>query len=664
MMKYMRILRIFGAAIILSLLMAAIPATPVFSAESIILSPTQAKIGDRVNYSGSGYTGSSETNDYYIDIYMSDQQAIVSNVVDLQVTRYKKVADATWLDLDGTYSGYFVLPSTLDQGAVGTSSPLTVASGNTYYIYATNRYYDPATTHKTIKALTTLSVIPGAALDPLSPATGPAGTQVQITGSNFPVNATLVIKYDDTVIPITSGDTVTKSSGILITTITIPSSSTTGVHNVTVTAGTSTVTKTFTVTASATLDALQPASGPAGTDVSISGSSFPVSTPIVFKFDTTTITPSSGDASTRASGIFSSHVTIPQSTAGSHTITVTVGASTASATFTVTGTVSATLSPLSPTSGLAGINVTVNGANFPASTALVFKFDTATLTPTGSTQTDSSGSFTSIITVPSGATAGAHNITVTAGSSTVTAAFTVTGTTTTTPPPPPPSATAININQSGNTIGSLIGIAGTGFKHNSKVTVKYDDNEVATGNTDANGFFLITFQVPPGKHGDHTITANDGTSTNKATFTVESTPPKIPQPLNPQMGVKVKAPVTFDWEDVTDNSSPVTYDLQVASDSDFAGSSLILDKKDIAKSEYTLTEVEELKLAGQTDRLFWRIKAIDAAQNESEWTGAGDFSISQPFKFAGWPLYLTIGVGAVLVFLFGFWMGRRTAFYY
>jgi hypothetical protein len=662
MMKYTRILRIFGAALILSLLMAAIPVVPVLAYDyTISLSPTQGKIGDTIHINGSSFTPSNDTSEKHARIIFSSQQVITGKYLDTDVNTYKVVGDAIIGYTGDTDEGEFgttstvtfTVPSSLTDGSITAN----VAPG-TYYIYVT------LTGATLIKSVATFTVTPGATLDPLSPATGPAGTQVQITGSNFPANATLVIKYDNTVIPITSGDTVTKSSGILITTITIPSSSTTGAHTISITAGTSTTTATFNVTASAALDALVPTTGSAGTAVTVSGSGFTASTAIVFKFDTIIITPTSGDSMTRSSGLFISSITVPTgSAAGAHTITVTAGTSTASATFTITGTVSATLSPLSPTSGLAGTNVTVSGSNFPASTALVFTFDTAALIPTGSTQTDSGGSFTSIIAVPSSAIAGAHTITVTAGSTTTTAAFTVTATTTT-PPPPPPSTTAISLNQSGNTIGSLIGIGGTGFKHNSKVTVTYDDNEVATGNTDTNGFFVITFQVPPSKHGDHTITASDGTNTNKATFTVESTPPKIPQPIKPEMGVKVKAPVTFDWEDVTDNSSPVTYDLQVASASDFAGSSLILDKKDIAKSEYTLTDDEELKLAGQTDRLFWRIKAVDAALNESEWTGAGDFSISQPFKFTGWPLYLSIGVGAVLIFLFGFWMGRRTAFYY
>ena len=208
-------------------------------------------------------------------------------------------------------------------------------------------------------------------------------------------------------------------------------------------------------------------------------------------------------------------------------------------------------------------------------------------------------------------------------------------------------------------------VGGSGFTPDANISVKYDDKEIATGKAGANGTFMSSiFNVPPGKHGEHSITASDGTHTSKITFTVESVPPRVPQPEKPEMGVKVKAPVTFAWASVTDNSSPVSYNLQVASASDFSASSIVLDKPALSKSEYILTEAEELKLAGQESSFFWRVKAVDAALNESDWTGAGQFSVAKPFKFTGWPLYLAIGVGVVLIFLFGFWMGRRTAFYY
>jgi len=131
------------------------------------------------------------------------------------------------------------------------------------------------------------------------------------------------------------------------------------------------------------------------------------------------------------------------------------------------------------------------------------------------------------------------------------------------------------------------------------------------------------------------------------------------------MGVKVKSPATFDWEDITDDSMPVTYVLQIAVDDDFEAASIVMEITDIELSTYTLTEAEELKLAGRQDAYYWRIKALDGASNESEWTGAGEFYVGGAGSaFPSWALYTILGIGAVLIFGIGYWLGRRTAFYY
>jgi hypothetical protein len=131
------------------------------------------------------------------------------------------------------------------------------------------------------------------------------------------------------------------------------------------------------------------------------------------------------------------------------------------------------------------------------------------------------------------------------------------------------------------------------------------------------------------------------------------------------MGVKAKSPISFDWEDVTDDSLPVTYVLQIATDEDYSEDSLVLEIEDIETSSYTLTDKEELLLAGQEEPYYWRLKAVDAASNEGEWTGNGEFYVSP--GFAGLPMWALISllcVGAVIVFGIGYWLGRRTAFYY
>ena len=250
------------------------------------------------------------------------------------------------------------------------------------------------------------------------------------------------------------------------------------------------------------------------------------------------------------------------------------------------------------------------------------------------------------------------------------AAFTLnTITPTTTPPtttPPtttPPDETDLSISASGHTIGSLIGIGGSGFTPNGTAIIKYDGVEVATTTIEPNGSFLITFQAPPSAGGDHIIAVTDGVNTSQVTYTVETTPPSPPPPLLPKLGAKVNSPINFEWENVADDSPPVTYTLQVSVDSSFGATSIVIEKTGLEVSEYTFTEQEELALAGKETPYYWRIKAVDAASNESAWSGLGEFYITPPFSFPTWAIIVLSILGALIFFGVGYWLGRRTAFF-
>jgi hypothetical protein len=374
---------------------------------------------------------------------------------------------------------------------------------------------------------------------------------VTITGANFPASTALVFRVDTTQITATSGLS-SLSTGLVVSTIVIPADAAAGAHTITVAAGTSTATATFTVTALPALDPLSPASGLAGTDVTVSGVNFPLDT-LAFKFDNTTVARKSGSTAASASGVFSTVITIPSGAAvGAHTITVTAGTTSLTATFTVNPP-PAVLDALSPASGRAGSDVTISGTDFPASTTLVIRFDSTTVTPkSGDTATQSDGSFNTVITVPSSATLAAHTITVTAGNGSDNATFTVNA-----------PATSVQISANGSNIGSLIVIVGDGFKAGGIATVSYDGVKVTEGNVNSSGSFVINFQAPVSTHGDHTIVATDGTNSENITYTVESTPPGVPIPLAPAMNASIKSPYLFDWADVTDTSAPVTYELQI-----------------------------------------------------------------------------------------------------
>ena len=164
--------------------------------------------------------------------------------------------------------------------------------------------------------------------------------------------------------------------------------------------------------------------------------------------------------------------------------------------------------------------------------------------------------------------------------------------------------------------------------------------------------------------GAHIITVTDGTNTDEISYTIESIPPSNPPMLEPRPDTKVNSPATFDWDDVIDESAPVTYALQISSDSGFSEGTIIINKTALAASTYTLTEQEELKPANQEIPYYWRIKAIDAASNETQWSIPARFYVSPAFSFPTWATIILLIVGGIVLFGLGYWLGRRTAFFY
>ncbi|MFC1942352.1 IPT/TIG domain-containing protein [Chloroflexota bacterium] len=411
---------------------------------------------------------------------------------------------------------------------------------------------------------------------------------------------------------------------------------------------------------------IDPEEGPVDTLVNITGSDFAGSTTITIEFDGDEVDIEEG-AKTASDGDLDSSFYIPESIAGDHTITVSVGSNSEEIEFTVEADII-----ISPQSGEAGTEVTVSGTGFDRreDVKIWFNDNIGVITDT----TDSTGSFTAKFDVPADLEASIYDVAAEDGTNVANANFTYNVTPASPPPPDPatppppatpiPSPTQLTINTSGNNIGAFIGIGGASFIPNGTVTLKYDDLVVDTVTVATNGTFMSTFDAPPSKYGEHTITASDGTNSNTVNFTVESIAPLTPMPLLPAMGVKVESPATFDWEDVTDNSLPVTYVLLIATADDFAADSIALEKTGISESEYVLTEEEVLELEGQKTPYYWRVQAVDAASNQGAWTGTGEFYMPAPFSFPSWALYTLIGIGAVLIFGIGYWIGRRTAFYY
>ena len=66
-MRYAKTLRILGIALILSLLVIAIPAAPAQAARDITLSPEEGDVFDEITISGDGFNESTDTTDRYTE---------------------------------------------------------------------------------------------------------------------------------------------------------------------------------------------------------------------------------------------------------------------------------------------------------------------------------------------------------------------------------------------------------------------------------------------------------------------------------------------------------------------------------------------------------------------------------------------------------------------
>ena len=105
----------------------------------------------------------------------------------------------------------------------------------------------------TITQATTLTAIYRTAAIALNPASGAVGTQVTVTGSNFPANTAVSLTYAGSTISTNPSSVTTSVSGAFTATFAVPSSSTPGQNAVQATAGGIFASATFTHTASSNL---------------------------------------------------------------------------------------------------------------------------------------------------------------------------------------------------------------------------------------------------------------------------------------------------------------------------------------------------------------------------------------------------------------------------
>lgn len=467
---------------------------------------------------------------------------------------------------------------------------------------------------------------------------GQVGDIFNISGLGFTAGSSVSVLFDGNVVGTITASSTGSFTSTSANSLNVPAAAR-GSHAISgqdTTGSSPTVSYTVTPTLTAS-----PITGAVGNTVTLSGSGFAASSAITVYFGGLNVTTTTPDASGTFSGLT---FTVPAASRGSHTIRAQdAGGGAATATYTVGQKMTTSVA-----TGVPGTSVSFTGSGFDASKPISIKFNTvAVATSPASITSGAKGAFSGSFAVPSVA-AGTYAVEVSDGTYSYNTNFTIVATT---------SLSAIT-----GDVGDEITMTGSGFTANSLLTVKYDNIEVATGTVASDGSFSVAFTIIASVGGAHTITASDGINSQTATFTMETTPPAAPEPVLPLEEGKVKELGTFEWTPVADPSG-VTYTFQIALDPSFVETLMVITRPGLTEPTYILVEGEELVKVSKEEPYYWRVRAVDGASNAGEWSAAQWFTTGFIFEMPSWLTYLLFGLGALLLGVVGFWLGRRTAYY-
>jgi hypothetical protein len=394
---------------------------------------------------------------------------------------------------------------------------------------------------------------------------------------------------------------------------------------------------------------LEPEEGSVGDEVGVSGDELGPGQTVTIKYGNDKVDITSGDTMTDGEGKFSCTVVIPDSVIGEHTVVVAdQSGDKPEAIFTVKPKIA-----LVPAQQEGGKAVEASGTGFGAEFAIKLTLNGNRVETTPNyIETDLKGSFNCVFAAPLYENPTIKVEAIDLDLNKAEAQLMVLGGIRLGP--------VITPNSPGH-VGMELTIYGAGFASGATVNISYynESDEVisqASATTDADGNFTTLFTVPPSIAGDHLITATDGAITADTTFVMESAPPPVPVLKLPEVASTAQEEARFDWGDVTDPSG-VSYTLQVASDIDFT--TLVVDKQGLPLSEYTLTGDEKLAPAGQK-AYYWRVKAVDGASNEGQWSVVGLFYVGfSRTAFSAGVWYILYGVIVLVLAGLVFWFYRR-----
>ena len=462
------------------------------------------------------------------------------------------------------------------------------------------------------------------------PSSGVSGTTVKVSGASFSsyTGDRLSIYFDDT--EVTPNGVAVSAGSILQTTFLVPDYIKSGIHVVSIKGVTGAILAETQFYVSKPEIVLNRWTGTVGATIKASCKGFHAGKEVSIQYFSLDVPDILTSQTANDNGECTMQFTIPVSTIGSHEIL----AQNEFGDYAKTDIEIIPSLSINPTVGAVGDRVDISGAGFTGNSELevTLRGNKVAFAPVSER-----GSFSATFNVPV-IRAGTYSIAIEDATRNIRwIDFTV--------------DTKITISAQNGEVGLKLKVDGTGFESWGIVTIKYDDEEMVVVITDINGTFSVNFNVPVSAAGTHNVTITDGFNTKQFIFTVESEPPPVPEIFVPKLDSVVAAKVFFDWASIYDPSEPVVYTLQVARTADFQQP--ILEKKGLSVSQYTLSEEEALRPSRRSTHYYWRVRAIDSASNEGDWSVPVVFQVEPSNILPAWAEITLIGIGILLVIILG-----------
>ena len=473
----------------------------------------------------------------------------------------------------------------------------------------------------------------------VSPTSGTRGTEVTVTGANFASYVDDVIHILFRGIEIADSPLIVPQDGTFVATFDVPSNAAPGIAYVTVSGPDYYLlarSNPFTIVGPDIK--IDPKVGIVGTNITVYGKGLYASSKVTFYYYSTDTRVNMGVDVASPIGECAYSFTVPDSASGSHRVVVRdANGDEAEARFDVISSI-----VLKPASAPIGAKLAVSGTGFGSESDVTIYLGDAEVI---AQRTDEFGSFEVSFAVPE-LRPGIYNLEVRDKSGNMAQTqFTV--------------VASISLSKVTGHIDEELTVSGTGFMGGPLVFISYDSIPVADCVADESGAFSVSFNIPVSIHGNHQVAASDGINLATSLFSVESQAPPVPEPVLPENGSEVEPETYFYWEDVSDPSG-VTYTLQVATDADF--SSVVFEETELRLSDYIILEQDKLQPTKKETPYYWRVKAVDGASNESEWSIAPSFYVSSSSGIPNWAIYILIAFGALLFAYISYRLGRRSAY--